>query len=203
MGVEVAAWSDANAAETTVCGSQLLFLGRLAEKKGVEYLLEAMALDQLRSLDVRLTIAGDGPLAPELRSRAQSLGLSDRVRFVGFVTGDTRAECVRQAAIVVVPSVVTARGDAEGMPVVLLEALAAGKLCVATDASGAADVLQGGDALLVPQKDAAALATAIARAVRMTPEERRAMGARARATVRRYDWDTIAREHVRHLFPAG
>lgn len=192
---------DASAFPETRDGSprELLFVGRLAEKKGVEYLLDAMTLEPLRSLDVRLSIAGDGPMLAALKARAATLGLDDRVRFLGFVTGPDKAECFRRAGIVVIPSIITASGDAEGLPVVLLEAMAAGKVCVATDASGAPDIV-GDAAFVVPEQDAQALADAVARAVRLSEVERQELSGRAQAIARRYQWGTVAREHARHLF---
>lgn len=199
MGVDLAEWRDVRVGSP----NELLFVGRLAEKKGVEFLVRAMSLEPLRSLDVQLSVAGDGPFLEPLRARAAALGIADRVRFLGFVTGDAKVDCFRRAGIVVIPSIVTEGGDAEGMPVVLLEALAAGKVCVATDASGARDIVGADAALIVPQRDAAALAEAIASVVRMSEKERQAMGERARHVANRYDWETIAREHVRHLLPAA
>lgn len=199
MGVDLAEWRDVGVGSPT----ELLFVGRLAEKKGVDYLLTAMTLEPLRSLDVRLSIAGDGPMREALETRAAALGIGDRVRFVGFVAGVEKAECFRRAGVVVLPSIVTRAGDAEGLPVVLLEALAAGRICVVTDASGASDIVQGNEALIVPQQDAHALASALARAVRMTEPQRRVMRDRGREIARRFDWDTIARDHARHLLPAA
>ena len=202
MGVDLASWKDAGQ-KGRGSPAELLFVGRLAEKKGVEYLLEAMAADPLRSMNARLSIAGDGPLDKTLRSRAEALGLRQRVRFLGFIAGPAKIDLFRSAGIVVVPSIVTESGDAEGMPVVLLEALAAGKICVATDASGAPDILRGGDAIVVPQRSAAALSAAIAHAIGMADSDRQAMSAQARETAERYSWDMIARLHARHLLPSA
>ena len=199
MGVDLLEWRDVGAGSPT----ELLFVGRLAEKKGVDYLLTAMTLEPLRSLDVRLSVAGDGPMREALERRASALGISDRVRFVGFVSGAEKVGCFRRAGVVVLPSIVTRAGDAEGLPVVLLEALAAGRICVATDASGAPDIVQGDEALIVPQQDAHALGTAIAHAVRMPEPQRRAMSDGAREIARRFDWDTVARDHAHHLLSAA
>ncbi|MGH7636201.1 MAG: glycosyltransferase [Gemmatimonadaceae bacterium] len=199
MGVDPTEWRDIPAGSP----NELLFIGRLAAKKGVEYLLQAMTVEPLRSMDARLTVAGDGPLLEMLRARSSALGLADRVRFTGFVSGQPKRECFARAGTVVISSIITDAGDAEGLPVVLLEALAAGRTVVATDASGAPDVVSDDSALVVPQKDAAALATAIARAIAMPEHERRAMRERARAVAARHDWDAVARAHVRHLLPAS
>jgi glycosyltransferase involved in cell wall biosynthesis len=196
MGVELREWRDLPPGSPT----QLLFVGRLAEKKGVQYLLRAMTMEPLRAVDARLVIAGDGPQEGELRARVAASGLEGRVRFAGHVSGQEKHEVFACAGIVVIPSIVTDAGDAEGVPVVLLEALAAGRICVATDASGAPDIVRDGDAIIVPQKDPAALAVAIARAMRMPDNERQAMSDRARRAAAPYDWDAVARAHAQHLF---
>ena len=196
MGVELREWRDLPPGSPT----QLLFVGRLAEKKGVEYLLRAMTMEPLREMDARLVIAGDGTLLEVLRAQAAAAGLGERVRFAGFVSGADKRAAFARAGIVVIPSIVTDAGDAEGVPVALLEALAAGRICVATDASGAPEIVRDGDAIIVPQKDAAALSVAIARAMRMPEAERREMSDRARRAAAPYDWDAVARAHARHLF---
>ena len=137
----------------------ILFLGRLVEKKGVPFLLQAFATvrDQLGPCE--LVIAGDGPQREMLRQSAAALGIADAVRFAGFVSGSAKSSLLRQADVFVVPSVIAADGDAEGLPVALLEGLAWGRVCIASGESGADDILTSGqDGFLVPQGDSAALA---------------------------------------------
>ena len=175
----------------------IYFVGRLAEKKGVSFLLEAMA--RLTDDDVTLVIAGDGHLRPTLEARARALGLWDRVSFVGYVTGDRKTELLQLADVVVVPSIETASGDSEGFPVVIMEALAAGRVCVASDATGADGVLRDGDSgFIVPQQDAAALALALQRALYLDDDARRRLGAAARLAAQGLDWRVIAERH--HAF---
>lgn len=185
----------------------LLFLGRLAGKKGVDHLLHAMAR-VVASQDVSLLIAGDGPLRGELESLALELGISERVSFLGYTTGADKDRVLRTTDLLVLPSIVTDGGDAEGMPVVLMEGLAYGRLCVATDVSGADDVLTDGvDGFLVPQRDPVALAVAIERALTLSEESRSSMAAAARRTAIQFEWSAIARRHLdffeRFLLPGG
>lgn len=207
MGVEVNEWrrelegSAGHEIEDRGDRPRLLFVGRLARKKGVPFLLEALTLEPLRSLEPVLDVLGEGPLRAELEERSRTLGLEDRVEFRGYSKGTEKAAHFREADVVVIPSIVTDEGDAEGMPVVLLEALAAGKICVATDASNAGEVMTSGrEGFIVPERDPKELSRTIFRALRLTPEERSLMSDRARERAEDFDWTVIARRHADHLF---
>ncbi|MCC7004215.1 MAG: glycosyltransferase [Gemmatimonadaceae bacterium] len=176
----------------------LLFIGRLAEKKGIPVLLDALSrLDA----SVRLVIAGTGPEEDALRAQVARLGLTERVEFAGFVTGAAKDALIAAADVVVVPSIVTPSGDAEGLPVVVLEALAAGRLCVATDASGAGDVITDGEnGFLVPARDSEALASRLKIVLALDATARERVAARARESMVALQWPLIARRHLEFLF---
>jgi glycosyltransferase involved in cell wall biosynthesis len=142
---------------------ELLFVGRLVERKGVHVLLEA--LGRLRpDLPVRLRVVGDGPLRPALEARARELGLGERVVFSGFVPEPELRARLGEADALVLPAVVDAKGDTEGLGVVLLEALVHGTPVIASAAGGIVDIVRHEETgLLVPPGDAAALAAAIER----------------------------------------
>ena len=178
----------------------ILFIGRLAEKKGIQYILESVASQQLRSHDLALIIAGDGPLLKPLQQKVQEMNLQDDVHFLGYVSGPDKKACFAAADLLVLPSIITAGGDAEGFPVILMEGLAEGKICIATDVSGADEVLATGEnGFLVPQKDAVALQQAITSALTLSPEQTQEIQERARQSAKRFDWSHIASEHYQHL----
>lgn len=155
----------------------VLFVGRLAEKKGVDVLLRAMA-----QLDAHCTleVVGDGPERADLERLAASLGIADRVRFAGALPHHQVREALRSAALVVVPSRTARDGDRDGTPVVLMEAMAHGAPVVASAIGGIAEVVADGDtALLVPESDPAALAEAITSAL-ADPDAAMARARRAR-----------------------
>lgn len=182
-------------------GTTLLFIGRLVEKKGLAYLLTALAEDEGALESWTLLIAGDGPLRAELEALTKRLGLSDRVRFLGYVTGEAKADCLTAADVLVVPSVVAADGDAEGLPVTLLEGLAHGLVCVATRESGADDVLTDGvDGFLCGQMDSSGLRDTLERARGLTAEEHAALVAAALRLASRFAWPAVARAHYEFLF---
>ena len=170
-----------------------LAAGRLVRKKGFEYLIDAVAA----SPGVVLAIAGDGTLADELRARAHASGAADRIRFLGNQTQDRIAALLTAADIAVTPSVRDDSGNVDGLPNVVLEALASGTPLVTTAAGGIGAVVAHGEtALIVPERDVAALAAALARLAR-DPDERRAIGARARAhAAARFGWARTAERFV-------
>lgn len=120
----------------------ILFIGRLVKKKGVPDLLKAMSLLLKNVPDATLDIVGSGPLESDLKARAQDVGLpADKVHFFGRQVHADIVQRIASSAVVVVPSIVDDRGETEGMPTVILEALAMGKQVVASDVAGASDVL--------------------------------------------------------------
>ena len=135
---------------------QLLCLGRLVPDKGQGVLVEAVAQLVERGIDVRLTLAGDGPDRAALERRVRDLGLADAVRFVGAVGQDRVLELYAEADVFCLASF------AEGIPVVLMEAMARGLPVVTTRIMGVPElVLDGSTGLLVAPGRAAPLATAI------------------------------------------
>jgi colanic acid/amylovoran biosynthesis glycosyltransferase len=144
---------------------RILFVGRLVEKKGAEFVIRALAwLKQSHPrLEWSLTIAGDGPLSAELEALAQNLGLNDRVNFLGLVSsGQVRGE-LSQADVFLLPSVVSADGDKEGIPVSLMEAMAAGVPVVSTVHSGIPELIEHNvSGLLAPERDPVELGEHIA-----------------------------------------
>jgi glycosyltransferase involved in cell wall biosynthesis len=167
--------------------------GRLVSKKGFEYLLEAMARLAERRPAIALALAGGGDLDEELRRRAAALGIADRVRFLGTIAQDRMPGLLAAADVAAVPSVRDDEGNVDGLPNVVMEALASGTPLVATSAGGIAQVVEnGGTGVLVPERDAAALAGAI-EALLGDPDRRAAMGGRARAFVeQRHTWARTA-----------
>jgi glycosyltransferase involved in cell wall biosynthesis len=156
---------------------------RLHESKGNSYLVEAAPLVLDRRPDARFILVGEGPLQPSLEAQAAQLGLGDRFRFAGFARDVARV--VSAFDLSVFPSLW------EGTPLTVFEALAMGKAIVATDADGLVDVLtHNRDAVIVPKRNAPALADAILRLM-ADPAERARLGTAARVTARQYDIATF------------
>lgn len=130
----------------------VLFVGRLVEKKGCAYLIQAMAIVQETLPHARLVIIGDGPLRSDLMTLAA--GCLNSVDFLGRQPAETVRQWMNQSAVFSVPSVVTAAGDAEGLGMVFLEAQAM-ELPVVSSLSGGIPevVVHGGTGFLAPERD--------------------------------------------------
>lgn len=183
-------------------GQNILFIGRLAEKKGVQYLLPAFARIASDFLEATLTIAGDGPLLDSLKAQAKQLKIPEKqLHFAGYISGDKKQTYIEKADIYVVPSIITESGDAEGLPVALMEGLAAGKICVATNESGADAIIEDGKSgFLLPEKDSDTLAESLEKALTLSPEARRDMQVKATEAAEQFDWEHVARAHYEFLF---
>lgn len=157
-------------------GGRILFLGRLGERKGTFDLVRAFSAVAARFPHARLVCAGDGAI-DEIRSMAAALGVADRVECPGWLsTESARCELAR-AEVFVLPSY------AEGLPMSLLEAMAAGKAVVVSDVGGIPSVVRDDvNGMLVKPGDASALAAVIGRLLCDAPARQR-LGRGARATV--------------------
>jgi glycosyltransferase involved in cell wall biosynthesis len=158
-------------------GQRLLFVGRLAAVKGVPVLLTAFAGLRRAFPGASLTLIGDGPERARLAAEAARLGLTGAVTFAGTRAQDEVAAALAQTDIFVLPSF------AEGVPVVLMEAMASRLPVVATAIAGVPELVEHGVAgLLVPPGDALALEQALKRLLG-DPGLRQRMGAAGRAAV--------------------
>jgi glycosyltransferase involved in cell wall biosynthesis len=165
-------------------GRRTLAVGRLVEKKGFSYLVEATALLRERGQEPeRVTIVGEGPLRGALTEHARDLGVDDLVQFVGAREPAEVRELLEDTDLFTLPCVVAANGDRDSMPVVVKEALAMEIPVVVTDEVGLPEIVRDGWGRLVPPRDAAALADALEELLALDASERAAMGRAGRAFV--------------------
>ncbi len=142
--------------------ARILAVGRFVEKKGFIHLIEAAAHLRERGCNFCLEMIGDGPLAAELKARCVQLKLTDVVQFSGQQSTDYVKQAMTECDIVVVPSVTSQTGEMEGLPVVIMEAMATGVPVVASAHSGIPEILQDGiTGHLTPEKNPIAIARAI------------------------------------------
>lgn len=159
---------------------RLLGIGRLVEKKGFRVALEAVAQHRGRLGDFSFEIIGDGPERPRLEAQSERLGLRDVVRFRGAQPGTVVQDAMRDAHLLLAPSHTAKSGDQEGIPVVLMEAMALGLPVISTRHSGIPELVPAPQ--LVPEQDVAALGRALEELARR-PEDWGEIGRRQRATV--------------------
>lgn len=180
-------------------GFNILFVGRLAPQKGLDVLLQALT-DAAAGPEWRLDIIGDGPERRRLQALARRLGIDGRVRWRGSLRFEHVAQAYAAANVVAAPSIIGPGGRTEGIPNVLMEALARRRPVVASDVSGIPElVVDGHSGLLVPPGDAAALARVLRR-IADAPEEAARMAAAGREMVERsYDLRVTAAEQYAAL----
>ncbi len=133
-GIEPAMYGDARAARTPE--KNLIFVGRLAGIKGVPLLLEAMRRLQPKHPELRLTLIGDGPERAALEAQTQAFGIADRVTFTGYLGQSDVAQHLKTSDVLVLPSF------AEGVPVVLMEAMAARIPVIASRVAGVQELVE-------------------------------------------------------------
>ncbi|HKR66195.1 MAG TPA: glycosyltransferase [Thermoanaerobaculia bacterium] len=163
--------------------------------KGLPYLIEACALLRDEGLRVECDLVGHGPMHDELAEFIRRRGVEDIVRLAGPKPQEEVTRMMSEAALFVLPSIVAADGQMEGIPVALMEAMASGRAVVSTAISGIPELVENGvSGVLVPPEDARALANAI-RELLEDHDRARSMGERGREKVRaEFTLSTCVRE---------
>ena len=148
----------------------IISIGRLIEKKGLEYLIDACGILRDRGVPFRCTIAGDGPLMDPLRKRIRAIKLETIVEVTGkAVLQENLSEFMQSGDLFAQPCVWSSDNDVDGTPRTLMEAMACGLPSISTRLAGIPDIIQDGESgLLVPPNDANALADSIQRLIEDT-----------------------------------
>jgi glycogen(starch) synthase len=195
-GIDPAAWQvDAGRRDTARAerlgsaaapGPMIVFAGRLVHEKGVQTLIDALALLRDDHPGIRLVVAGTGPYEQRLRGRARSRRVARLVEWAGFVADDELAALLASADVAVVPS------HYEPFGIVALEAAACRTPLVVTQTGGLADLIAAGlPSAVAPPEDAAALAKAIGVVLADAPAARRHAARAARTVGRTFSWDAV------------
>lgn len=170
----------------------IIFVGRLAEKKGVKYLIDAM-----RYIDANLYIIGKGPLEQELKKQASHY--NDKITFLGPKTHQELPEIYASADVFVAPSITAKDGDQEGFGLVIIEAMASGTPVVGSRSGGIVDIIQDGkNGLLAEEKDSRQLAEKINQLLNNEILYSQ-IKEQAFCTAKQYDYDVIAEKYNRIL----
>lgn len=178
LDLDAFAYHDPTQRPPVICA-----VGRLVEKKGFADLIDAVAILRDRGVQARLELAGAGPLLERLEAQVQYTGLSGAVTLRGALPQHEVVRLLQAAAVFAAPCVVAADGDRDGLPTVLLEAMALGTPCVSTPVTGIPEVVRNGETgLLVPERDPFALADALQRLL-LDPPLRRTLSRSARGLI--------------------
>jgi len=193
-GVDAQRFSPSPGKTAPFDAPRLLTVARLIERKGIDTALRAFARIRERLPAATYEIVGDGPDRGRLEALARSLGIADRVRFLGRLSDDDLPDAYRRADVFVLPNRELPNADTEGFGMVLLEAGASGVPAVAGAAGGTGSaIVHGETGLLLDDPSPDNVAGAISRLL-STPEAWRAMRERARArALEQFSWDRAAR----------
>ncbi len=167
----------------------ILTVGRLIERKGHRFLLQAAAILRKRGYEsVNFQVTGTGDAADGLKQLCTELGVQDCVHFTGYLSREEIIATYENADIFVLPSL------NEGMSISLLEALAAGLPVVVTATGGTSRMVRG-NGVIVPKGDAEALADALARLID-SPQQREEMGRRSEELAQEFSWEEVSRQYL-------
>lgn len=167
----------------------ILFVGRLAEKKGVTYLIDAMKKIE----NAILVIVGEGPLNNQLKKQALYKG--DQIKFLGAKSHEELKTLLASADIFVAPSITANNGDSEGLGLVLLEAMASGLPVVATRSGGIVQIIEDGiNGFLVEEKNSMQLAEAISQ-ILSDDEIIERFKEKGFETIKKYDYREISKQY--------
>lgn len=167
--------------------NEILFVGRLVEKKGLRFLIDALPKILGRHPSAVLTIVGFGPEEAACRQQVWTLGLSEKVRFLGAVPQCDLPGLYRRAAVFVAPFVAAASGDQEGLGLVVLEALGCGCPVVVSDLPAVGDLVHDG----VPPGDSRRLAERIIGVLERQGATTGDQETR-RGLLEKFDWESVA-----------
>ena len=168
-------------------------VGRLAPTKGLSYLIEAFPKVKEQKPSAQLVLFGDGPCRAELEQQASNMSCRDSIHFLGH--RDNIEQLLRGMDVFVLSSV------AEGMPRAILEVMAAGIPCIATEVGGIPEIISGNNVgILVPPKDSEALAEAMVNVANLTDEKLEKQVVKAQNRVRQFYSHQVVREKVRKLY---
>ncbi len=172
-----------NGREESSAPFRIVCVGALEEKKGQTYLIEACRLLARRGFPLECLLIGDGELRPALQAQIRAAGLEEKVKLLGTQPRERVSALLKEAQVVVMPSIRLKNGKMEGIPVALMEALAVEAPVVASAISGIPElVVDGETGLLVPERDPSALAQAIA-SLQRNPRLGRRLGKNGRKKV--------------------
>jgi len=179
----------------------VFFMGRFVPKKGIYVLLKSMVSLIKADSSVILVLAGDGILKKDIESKVVELGLCEYVLFPWFITSQEKESFLRVADLFVLPSINALDGDREGLPVSLLESLSYGKLCVATNESGAEEILDSGEnGFICKADDSDKLFNTMIQALSLNDTERNRIQHNAFKKACEYSWPTLIQYQAKHFF---
>ena len=181
-------------------GPFLLYVGRLSEKKGVAYLLEALPLVLEHIPDCKLLIVGTGELNQELRKQADFLNVNDKIVFIGAVPNTELPSYFATADIFIGPSIKAEDGDTEGFGLTFVEAAMSGCIVVGTNVGGIPDIIQEGETgFLVQERDSKAISGVLVKLLQDQQKINNIKYTARERMIQQFDWQVIANRYAKIL----
>jgi glycosyltransferase involved in cell wall biosynthesis len=175
----------------------LLFVGRLSDQKGLQYLIDSMQDIVKYDSKIKLLVIGEGPYERILRARAQSNNVKEHVEFLGSMPNPNISEYYNFADIFILPSLSTKTGT-EALGLSLLEAMASGCAVIGTKVGGIPFVIKNGhNGLLVRQKDSKELANAIIALLKDKKKSQKLGNNAAEFVKKNYSWENISKNFIK------
>ena len=185
-----------------ISGPFLLFVGRLTEKKGVRYLIEAMVSVLKNSPETKLMLIGTGELHHEISRLVVSLGLQENVIFTGAIPNNKLPKYFATADIFIGPSIQAEGGDTEGFGLTFVEAGMSGCFVVASDVGGISDIIEDGKTgFLVREKDPDAIADTLCNILKQIDTLSYIKTAARQKMIAQFDWQVITDRYKKVLTP--
>ncbi len=174
--------------------------GRMVERKGFRYLIEAMPYVLEKFPDTKLIIGGDGPERKNLEHIAKKLGISEKVIFPGFIPDEDFPKYIKAADVFVLPSIVDSSGDTEGSATILLEAMACGTPVVGTKVGGVPYAIKDGvGGFLVDEKNPYQLAEKIINLLKNRKVSGKMSKVGGEYIEKKFSWDIIAIKYIEYF----
>lgn len=184
-----------------ISGPFLLFVGRLTEKKGVQYLIDAMVIVKSESPETKLLIVGHGELEQKLRKQVDDLGLQEVVLFAGGVVNKELPAYYASADIFIGPSIQTADGDSEGFGLTFVEAAMSGCLLIGTRTGGIEDIIRDGQTgFLVASEDATVLAKKILFVIQNLGDLNDIQKSSRENCLEKFEWGIVSGKYSKLIF---
>jgi glycosyltransferase involved in cell wall biosynthesis len=179
---------------------EILFVGRLVEKKGLRHLIAAMPAILAANPHACLSVAGFGPEEAALRTQVKNMGLDDSVHLVGAVEQRGLPKLYRRAAVFVAPFVQAGTGDQEGLGLVCVEAAGCGCPVIMSDLATSRDIFSDDPSVVyVGQADSSALARAVNELLSESTRYRQAAIANRPRLMQRFDWHFVSQRYIQIL----
>ena len=176
----------------------ILFVGRLVEKKGAEYLIKAMPFVLKRLPEAKLLIVGNGPEKNKLVNLARELNMESSVIFTGSILNKDLPRFYATADVFAGPSIVTEKGDTEGLGIVFLEVIASGLCVIGTNVGGIPDIIKHNKTgILVEQKNPGQLANAIVNLLKDKNLQKRLSKNAIQHVKNTYSWNIVAEKFAK------